>query len=76
MEAPEGPAWIGPTNGDANDPTGTYVYTLVFDFSGFNPNTATISGDLASDNNSSILLNGKDAGFSYPSSRNKKIIRF
>jgi hypothetical protein len=61
--------WINATGvGETEDiePAGIYIYTLTFSLSGFNPSTATISGEWASDNASEIFLNGVDTGFSNP----------
>lgn len=56
--------WIGPVNGTANAPVGSYSYTLSFDLSQFDVNTVVIDGLWASDNDSMILLNGNATGFS------------
>lgn len=50
--------WIAPTNGNIDVPQGGYVYTLIFDLTGLDLATATISGKWASDNGSTIYLNG------------------
>lgn len=51
--------WVTPfANGNSSPGAGTYLYDLTFDLTGFDPTTATISGDWSSDNNSSVLLNG------------------
>ena len=66
IAAPGGSDWIGPSNGSVSDPLGIYTYSLSFDLSGMNPNTAVISGNLAADNTPTIFLNGIDTGFSHP----------
>lgn len=43
---------------------GTYEYVLTFSLAGFNPATVLINGEWASDNDSIIVLNGMDMGFS------------
>jgi hypothetical protein len=63
---PVGSAWIGPANGDISVPVGDYVYTLEFDLTGFDPDIASIKGELAADNVASIWLNGVDTGFVHP----------
>jgi hypothetical protein len=51
--------WVTPgTNGKSGVPGGTYVYDLMFDLTGFQPATATISAMWSSDNVSTVLLNG------------------
>jgi hypothetical protein len=60
-------AWIGPSLTAAegalvDDPVGLYSYRLMFDLSGFSTASAVISGLWASDNNSSIWLNGVNTG--------------
>jgi hypothetical protein len=51
--------WVTPgTNGNSPVPGGTYVYDLMFDLTGFQPATATISGIWSSDNQSTVFLNG------------------
>lgn len=57
--------WINAT-GTANniEPAGLYVYTLTFFLNGFEPFTAEITGEWASDNQSEIFLNGVNTGFS------------
>lgn len=61
---PAGSSWIGPINGNYDAPAGDYTYTLTFNLAGFNPSTATISGEWSSDNSSKILLNGVYTGIS------------
>ena len=56
-------SWITPTlnQGDSLDPTsnGNYAYSLNFDLTGFNPDTASFAGRFLVDNKvSSIILNG------------------
>lgn len=56
--------WINATGiGTGIEPTGLYVYTLTFSLSGFDPSTAQITGEWASDNQSEIFLNGINTGF-------------
>lgn len=55
--------WIAPSNGETDVPQGEYAYKLTFDLSGFDPATATISGAWASDNGSTIYLNGMSTQF-------------
>ncbi len=62
--APAGSAWIGPRSGLENAPSGCcYVYTLTFDLSGLDSATAVITGQLASDDETQILINGRDVPF-------------
>jgi len=57
--------WINATGiGEDSEPAGLYIYTLTFSLSGFDPATAQISGEWASDNESEIYLNGIDTGYS------------
>lgn len=55
-------AWITPGVNAASsyDPStnGTYIWTLVFDLTGFNASSATFSGRWATDNSGQIRLNG------------------
>ena len=62
ISPPPGSKWIGPV--DNNDAPGgvTYEYTLTFDLSGLDPNSAVINGSWSSDNGSLIFLNGVDTG--------------
>src|SRR3974390_579205 len=57
-------AWIGPNNDNRLDgPVGNYDYQVSFNLTGFNPNTASITGGWSSDNNGvEILLNGVNTG--------------
>jgi len=41
-----------------------YTFTTTFDLTGLDPTTAQLSGQIAADNNVSILLNGVNVGFS------------
>lgn len=54
--------WITPNSNPAAsyDPSvnGTYIWTLVFDLTGFNAATATFGGRWATDNSGQIRLNG------------------
>lgn len=63
VQPPAGSAWISLPGGSQSLPIGTYTYKLTFDLSGFDPHTAKISGQVASDNNLTILINGINAGF-------------
>jgi PEP-CTERM motif len=57
--------WINATgDGDDLEPGGLYIYTLTFSLDGFDPSTASILGEWASDNNSDVYLNGVDTGIS------------
>ncbi len=66
---PPGSAWIGPDPTGSiypNDPAGDYFYFLKFslDLSAFsNPSNVHIVGSWATDNGSSILLNGQATGY-------------
>ncbi len=59
---PSGSMWIGLDQGPAAVPAGTYVYALTFDLSGFDPATAMLTGQWATDNDAMIVLNGVDTG--------------
>ena len=52
--------WIGPNNdADLNGPVGTYRYRTTFDLTGFDFNSASVSGGWSTDNNGlDILING------------------
>ena len=54
-------AWIGPRGGGPED--ADYRYTLTFDLSPFDHETAVISGSWAADNASRIWLNGAGTDF-------------
>lgn len=56
--------WIGPNNDpDANGPAGTYEYITNFDLTGFDPATASITGQWATDDpGTEILINGVATG--------------
>ena len=60
--------WITPSvnQGASFDPTsnGTYVWTLSFDLSGYNPATASFTGQFAADNSATVSLNGNLIGTS------------
>jgi hypothetical protein len=63
--------WIAPhanendTNGGVSEPVGNYTYQTTFDLTGFDPNTASISGQYTDDNTLvEVMLNGKDVGIS------------
>jgi PEP-CTERM motif len=55
-------SWITPTPtaSDSFDPTvsGVYIYSLVFDLTGFDPLTAFLNFDIGADNDVSVDLNG------------------
>jgi hypothetical protein len=57
-------AWIGPIgSSDLTGSSGTYTYHTTFSLAGFDPSTASISGDWATDDNGmDILLNGHSLG--------------
>ncbi len=51
--------WVTPlAGGTSGTGAGIYTYDLTFDLTGLDPTTATISGDFAGDNSTSMLLNG------------------
>lgn len=57
--------WINASGlGNDTEPAGLYIYTLTFSLSGFDPSTAQITGQWATDNQSEILLNGINTGLS------------
>jgi hypothetical protein len=60
--------WIGPNNDSVlNGPVGESTYRTNVDLTGFNPATASINGQWATDNNGvDILLNGHSLGFTTP----------
>jgi hypothetical protein len=60
--APAGSLWIGPLSGLTTAPVGDYSYKLPFDLTGFDPDTASITGNWATDNIAEILLNGNSTG--------------
>ncbi|UCD82103.1 MAG: hypothetical protein JSW26_11955 [Desulfobacterales bacterium] len=64
VPAPAGSAWIGPNAGGPIGPGGNYSYVLTFDLLGFDLSTVSISGEWASDNSSSIFLNGNFTDYS------------
>jgi hypothetical protein len=57
-------AWIGPNNdSDADGPDVSYTYRTTFDLSGFDPLTASLTGQWSADNwGPNILLNGVPTG--------------
>ncbi len=61
VKAPDGSAWIAP-NSETVHPAGSYNYTITFDLTEFNTENIVINGDLATDNNCSVFLNGMDTG--------------
>ena len=55
--------WLTPTTNqgqsyDVGSASGTYTWTLSFDLTGYDASTASFGGRWASDNNSSVYLNG------------------
>ncbi len=60
VTAPSGSQWIS-TSVDANTNVadGLYDYSTMFDLTGLDPKTATISGKFSADNGAVILLNGQ-----------------
>jgi hypothetical protein len=60
IEAPLGSSWISVTPNSDNAPIGYYSYSIRFDLSGLDPETAIISGKWASDNSAKIYLNDID----------------
>jgi hypothetical protein len=59
-------SWINSIGTATDAPDGDYIYSLTFSLAGLDHTTASISGLWASDNASSIYLNGVDTGFSRP----------
>jgi len=57
--------WIGPDNdADLNGPIGTYTYRTTFDLTGFDSNTASITGQWSTDDGGlDILINGISSGY-------------
>jgi hypothetical protein len=62
ISPPDGSKWIGPI--DNNDAPGgvVYQYTITFDLTALDPDSAMITGIWSSDNGSFIRLNGIDIG--------------
>jgi hypothetical protein len=60
--------WIAPkTDQSVRENFGTYVYRITFSLAGFNPATATISGQWSIDNDGTdILINGVSTGQTTP----------
>lgn len=61
----EGPdsRWIAPQAASANGETGTYTYRTTFDLTGFNSESARITGELSGDDNTiDVLINGVSTG--------------
>jgi hypothetical protein len=75
---PNGPAskWISPSLPFGDSPGGRYIYRTTFDLSGFNPLTATIQGQIASDNEARIFLNGVDTGVTTPNIGYSSFVQF
>ena len=61
-EPPANASWIGPSSSTENDPVRNYSYTTSFILNGFDPDTATITGNWATDNDAHIYLNGLYTG--------------
>ena len=61
-------AWIGPNNDSMLDgPVGEYDYRTTFNLAGFNPATASITGQWSTDNEGvEILINGVATGNTIP----------
>jgi hypothetical protein len=59
-------AWIGWVDNPYPGHYGWYTYETTFDLSGYNPATATLSGEWAADQYGHILLNGAETGVSVP----------
>jgi hypothetical protein len=57
--------WIGPFT-DPNGGAGQYVYELLLDLTGYEPLTAFLAGNWATDDGGSLFLNGADTGFRSP----------
>src|SRR5262245_39574159 len=57
--------WIGPNNSsNMVGPTGGYRYDTTFSLAGFNPSTASVTGNWSSDNNGvNIFINGTPLNF-------------
>ena len=61
--------WLGFSNGNP----GTYIYTTIFDLSGYDTSSVQLSGEIAVDNTGSVWINGKQLidgailGLNYPS---------
>jgi hypothetical protein len=66
--------WINPTgDGMVYFDVGTYTYEMKFDLTGYDADTLAITGSWASDNASSIYLNGAYTGFVSPSGPNNEL---
>jgi hypothetical protein len=63
--SPTSSAWINDSGTDASAVAGNYAYTLTFSLQGFDPATASITGNWGSDNVSTIFLNGIHTGFTH-----------
>jgi hypothetical protein len=50
--------WVSPTAGGSAGVNGFYVYQMIVDLTGFDPNTAVITGTFGTDNDGSISVNG------------------
>jgi hypothetical protein len=70
-------AWIGPVNGAATGAPGSYVYTTTFDLTGFDPNSANITGTWWADNTGTkIRLNSTDLALTTPGFSQASASRF
>lgn len=58
-------SWINISGIAGDAPAGTYIYSISFSLNGFDPGTASISGNWNSDNTSAIVLNGNPTGISH-----------
>lgn len=58
--------WIGFQDSFSTSPHGDYTYELTVDLTGYDPSTASISGNWAADQFGSIKLNGNATGASVP----------
>jgi len=65
-------SWIGPNNdGQLNGPSGTYIYRTTFDLTGFDPNTASITGQWSTDDDGvDICINNVNVCLGYTTSWN------
>jgi hypothetical protein len=58
-------AWINQDGSATAGVEGYYTYTMTFSLSGFDHTTASIGGNWATDNTSTILLNGNPTGITH-----------
>ena len=59
-------AWIGFSDNSDTSPHGNYTYELKLNLIGFDPATASVSGNWSADQFGSISLNGQSTGVSVP----------